>query len=372
MILQYLEFDSLYKFKKKLYNKNPMDYKKAGVDIEAGKKAVFDISSMVKSTYTKGVIDNFGLFGSLFSIGELNFKNPVLVSGTDGVGTKLKVAFAANKHNTIGIDLVAMSINDIACLGAKPLFFLDYISTSNLKPDVIKEIISGMVEGCKAAKCSLLGGEMAEMPSFYRKDEYDLAGFAVGIVEKDEIINGSDIEAGDRIIGVASSGLHSNGYSLARKIIFELMGLNINDTLLPSGKTVEEVLLEPTIIYSELIQNLKKNFKIKGVAHITGGGLPENIVRILPDNITAKIDKHSWNMPELFGILKKRGEMEDDEFYKVFNAGIGLAIVVDKKFLNEALSFINDLKYSNSRRFEAYEIGEAVFSKKPVKDVILY
>ncbi len=349
-----------------------MDYKKAGVDIEAGKKAVFDISSMVKSTYTSGVIDNFGSFGSLFSIGELNFKNPVLVSGTDGVGTKLKVAFSANKHDTIGIDLVAMSINDIACLGAKPLFFLDYISTSNLKPDIIKEIIFGIVDGCKVARCSLLGGEMAEMPSFYSGNEYDLAGFAVGIVERDEIINGSGIVEGDKIIGVASSGLHSNGYSLARKIIFELMGLNINDALLPSGKTVKEALLEPTIIYSELIQNLKKNFKIKGVAHITGGGLPENLVRILPDNITAKIDKCSWKMPELFGILKQRGEMEDDEFYKVFNAGIGLAIVVGKNILNEALSFINNLEYINSKRFAAYEIGEAVFSKKSAKDVVLY
>lgn len=349
-----------------------MDYKNAGVDIEAGKKAVFDISSIVKSTYTKGVIDNFGLFGSLFSIGELNFKNPVLVSGTDGVGTKLKVAFAANKHDTIGVDLVAMSVNDIACLGAKPLFFLDYISTSNLKPDVITEIVSGIAEGCKLAKCSLLGGEMAEMPSFYLKDEYDLAGFAVGIVEKDEIINGSNIGEGDKIIGVASSGLHSNGYSLARKIIFELMGLNINDVLLSSGKTAGEVLLEPTMIYSELIQNLKKNFKIKGIAHITGGGLPENLIRILPGNITAKIDKSSWKMPELFNILKERGGIEDNEFYKVFNAGIGLAIVVGKNVLNEALYFINDLEYVNSKRFAAYEIGEAVFSKKSAKDVMLY
>ncbi len=349
-----------------------MDYKKAGVDIEAGKKAVFDIASMVKSTYTKGVIDSFGLFGSLFSIGELNFKNPVLVSGTDGVGTKLKVAFAAGKHNTIGIDLVAMSINDIACLGAKPLFFLDYISTSNLKPDIIKEIISGIVEGCKVAKCSLLGGEMAEMPSFYNRNEYDLAGFAVGIVEKDEIINGFGIEEGDKIIGVASSGLHSNGYSLARKIIFELMRLNINDVLLSSGKTVGEVLLEPTIIYSGLIQDLKEYFKIKGVAHITGGGLPDNLGRILPGGVMAKIDKYSWEMPELFGILKKRGEMEDDEFYRVFNAGIGLAIVVDKSILHGALSFINSLKYSNSKQFAAYEIGEAVFLKNSARNVILY
>lgn len=349
-----------------------MDYKKAGVDIEAGKKAVFDISSMVKSTYTKGAIDNFGLFGSLFSIGELNFKNPVLVSGTDGVGTKLKIAFAANKHNTIGIDLVAMSVNDIACLGAKPLFFLDYISTSNLKPDIIKEIISGIVDGCKIADCSLLGGEMAEMPSFYRGEEYDLAGFAVGIVEKDEIINGLDIKEGDRIIGIASSGLHSNGYSLARKIIFDEMGLNIHDAVLADGKTVEDVLLEPTVIYSNLILNLKSSFKLKGIAHITGGGLPENLIRILPEGVAANINKNSWKMPEIFSILKERGEVEDSEFYKVFNAGIGLVIVVDKNVSAGVVSFINNLNYTGLKRYKAYEIGETFSSGKSVQNVILY
>ncbi len=349
-----------------------MNYKKAGVDIEAGKKAVLDISPMVKSTYSKEVIGGLGSFGSLFSIGELNFRNPVLVSGTDGVGTKLKVAFDANKHNTIGIDLVAMSVNDIACLGAKPLFFLDYISTSNLKPDIIKDIVSGMVEGCKLARCSLLGGEMAEMPSFYKGNEYDLAGFVVGIVERDEIISGLDIKENDKIIGVASSGLHSNGYSLARKIIFDMAGLSINDTLPSTDRTVKEVLLEPTIIYSELIQSLKKNFKIKGVAHITGGGLPENLVRILPDNIIAKIDKHSWIMPDVFRILKDQGGLEDDEFYKVFNAGIGLAIAVDKDISNEVISFISNLTYCNSKQFEAYEIGKTVFSEKLARNVILY
>ncbi len=335
-----------------------MDYKKAGVDIEAGKKAVSDIASMVKSTYTKGAIDNFGLFGSLFSIGELNYKNPVLVSGTDGVGTKLKIAFAANKHDTIGIDLVAMSINDIACLGAKPLFFLDYISTSNLNPDIIKEIVTGITVGCKEAKCSLLGGEMAEMPSFYSSGEYDLAGFAVGIVEKDEIIDGKEIEEGDNIIGIASSGLHSNGYSLARKIVFEMMGLNINEPLLKDGKTVKEALLEPTIIYSELILSLKGKFKIKGVAHITGGGIPENLVRILPDNTVAEIDKDSWRLPELFELLKEKGGLDETEFYRVFNAGIGLILVVEEGKADEVISFINDTVYFHSRHFRSYNIGK--------------
>ncbi len=340
-----------------------MDYKKAGVDIEAGKKAVLDIASLVKGTYTKGAIDNFGLFGSLFSIGELNYKNPVLVSGTDGVGTKLKVAFAADKHDTIGIDLVAMSVNDIACLGAKPLFFLDYISTSNLKPHIIKEIVSGIAAGCKTAGCSLLGGEMAEMPSFYQEGEYDLAGFAVGIVEKDDIINGSDTLAGDKIIGVASSGLHSNGYSLARKIIFDMMGLSIGEPLLSDGQTVKDALLKPTIIYSELIQTLKAKFKIKGIAHITGGGLPENLVRILPAGTIAEIDKSSWEMPELLGLLKEHGKLDENEFYKVFNAGIGLVLTVEGGMAKEIIGLINKTEHSDSKRFKAYEIGGIAGSK---------
>jgi len=318
---------------------------------------------MVKSTYTKGAIDNFGLFGSLFSIGELNYKNPVLVSGTDGVGTKLKVAFAADKHDTVGIDLVAMSINDIACLGAKPLFFLDYVSTSNLNPCIIKEIVSGIVSGCKEAKCSLLGGEMAEMPSFYQSGEYDLAGFAVGIVEKDEIINGAEIKEGDKIIGIASSGLHSNGYSLARKIIFEMMGLNINEPLLGDGRTVKDALLEPTVIYSELVQALKGKFKIKGIAHITGGGIPENLVRILPENTVAEINKRSWDLPELFKLLKEKGGLEEAEFYRVFNAGIGLILVVEGAIADEVISLINGMVYSHSKHFISYNIGEIAYSK---------
>lgn len=345
-----------------------MDYKKVGVDIEAGKKAVFNITPLVKSTYTKGAIDSFGLFGSLFSIGELNYKNPVLVSGTDGVGTKLKVAFAADKHDTIGIDLVAMSVNDIACMGAKPLFFLDYISTSGLNPNVMKEIVSGIACGCKIAKCSLLGGEMAEMPSFYQGGEYDIAGFAVGIVEKDDIIDGSDIKGGDKIIGVASSGLHSNGYSLARRIIFDEMGFNIDTPLLKTGRTVKEALLEPTIIYSELVRKLRGNFKIKGIAHITGGGLRENIVRILPANIVAEIDKHSWEIPELFMLLKESGGLNEDEFYKVFNAGIGLALVVDGSIKNEVVTLINETKYTDLTMFNAQEIGSIVCSKKTPQD----
>ena len=341
-----------------------MDYKKAGVDIEAGKKAVDDITSIVKSTYTKGVIDNFGLFGSLFSLGELNYKNPVLVSGTDGVGTKLKIAFAANKHDTIGIDLVAMSVNDIACLGAKPLFFLDYISTSNLNPEIIKEIVSGIAAGCKEAECSLLGGEMAEMPSFYQHGEYDLAGFAVGIVEKGEIIDGKEIKEGDGVIGIASSGLHSNGYSLARKIVFEMMGLGINDRLLKDGRTVKDALLEPTIIYSELIRALKEKFKIKGIAHITGGGITENLARILPQAVSAEIDENSWEVPELFKILKEEGGISGDEFYRVFNAGIGMILIAEAREAQEIVKFINnEVFYSGAKKFNSFNIG-SIFSNK--------
>lgn len=339
-----------------------MDYKQAGVDIDAGKKAVEDIVPLVKSTYTKGVIDNFGLFGSLFSLGEFNYKNPVLVSGTDGVGTKLKVAFAADKHDTIGIDLVAMSVNDIACLGATPLFFLDYISTSKLKPDVIKEIISGIARGCKIAGCALLGGEMAEMPSFYKNDEYDIAGFAVGIVERDEIISGTGIAEGDGLIGIASSGLHSNGYSLARKIVFDMMGLKAGDAFLSDGRTVKDALLEPTIIYSALIKGLKGKFKIKGIAHITGGGLTENIPRIIPNGLAVEIWKNSWKMPELFRVLEKEGKLSENELFRVFNSGIGLSIVVDKEDISEALKFIDGTVYENSTFFKSYKIGRIVAS----------
>jgi phosphoribosylformylglycinamidine cyclo-ligase len=339
-----------------------MDYKSAGVNIEAGKSAVEKISSMVKSTFRKEVIDNFGSFGSLFSISNFKFKDPVLVSGTDGVGTKLKVAFDANKHDTIGIDLVAMSVNDIACLGAEPLFFLDYISTSVLKPDIIKEIISGITKGCKMAKCSLIGGEMAEMPSFYKENEYDLAGFAVGIVDRESIINGSKIKEGDCIIGLASSGLHSNGYSLARKIIFDLMFLKINDKLLSNGATVGDVLLKPTIIYSELILNILKQFEVKGIAHITGGGIPENLTRIIPQNMIAQIDKKSWEIPELFQILKENGDIEEAESYRVFNCGIGMIIVIDSNISGNVISFINSFKVEGQETFKPFKIGRIIGS----------
>jgi len=351
-----------------------MDYKNAGVDIEAGKIAVNSISNIVKSTFRDEVVDNFGSFGSLFSLSNLilKYKEPILVSGTDGVGTKLKIAFDANKHDTIGLDLVAMCVNDIACLGAEPLFFLDYISTSKLNPAAIKEIITGIAEGCKIADCSLIGGEMAEMPSFYKNNEYDLAGFAVGIVDKNSVINGLNIKEGDSIIGIASSGLHSNGYSLARKIVFDLMSLSIDDKFLSDGTTLADALLEPTIIYSGLVGKLLERFKgrlnIKGVAHITGGGIPENLARIVPEGVIAEIDKNSWQLPEIFNILKGNGKIEEDEFYKVFNCGIGMIIVVNKDFEDEVINFINNfnkLNFTDNRNkklYKSFKIGNIVKS----------
>ncbi len=351
-----------------------MDYKNAGVDIEAGKIAVNSISNIVKSTFRDEVIDNFGSFGSLFSLSNLilKYKEPILVSGTDGVGTKLKIAFDANKHDTVGLDLVAMSVNDIACLGAEPLFFLDYISTSKLNPPAIKEIIAGIAEGCKIAGCSLIGGEMAEMPSFYKNNEYDLAGFAVGIVDKNSVINGLSIKEGDSIIGIASSGLHSNGYSLARKIVFDLMSLSINDKFLSDGTTLADALLEPTIIYSGLVGKLIEKFEgrlnIKGIAHITGGGIPENLARIVPEGLIAEIDKNSWQVPEIFNILKEKGKIEKDEFYKVFNCGIGMIMVVNKDFEDKIIDFINNfnkLNFTDNRNkkpYKSFKIGSIVKS----------
>lgn len=351
-----------------------MDYKNAGVDIEAGKIAVDSISDIVKSTFRDEVVDNFGSFGSLFSLSNLIFKykEPVLVSGTDGVGTKLKIAFDADKHNTIGLDLVAMSVNDIACLGAEPLFFLDYIATSKLNPEAIKEIITGIAAGCKIAGCSLIGGEMAEMPSFYKNNEYDLAGFAVGIVDKNSIINGSNIKEGDSVIGIASSGLHSNGYSLARKIVFDMMSLTIDDKFLSDGTTVAGALLEPTIIYSGLINKLVEKFEgklnIKGIAHITGGGIPENLKRIIPDNVAAEINKNSWEIPEIFNILRENGNIEESEFYKVFNCGIGMIIVVNKDQENKVIDFINNFHNLDSiggisqNFYKSFKIGNIIKS----------
>ncbi|MCG6982267.1 MAG: phosphoribosylformylglycinamidine cyclo-ligase [Deltaproteobacteria bacterium] len=318
-------------------------YKEAGVDLDAASDLVARIKPVVKSTFHAGVITDVGGFGSLYSLGHLNYRQPVLVSSTDGIGTKLKVACLAKKHDTVGIDLVAMSVNDILVQGARPLFFLDYLSIGRMDLDLVTDIISGIATGCRQAKCSLIGGETAEMPDFYDEGEYDLAGFAVGAVEKDSIIDGSDIRVGDEIIGLASSGLHSNGYSLVRRIIFQDLGLSAHDIIPPCGCTVAEELLRPTRIYAEAVQVLLREFKISGMAHITGGGFYDNLPRILPTACQARLQKENWEVPSIFAFLKEKGEIPDHEMHRVFNNGIGYVLVLPAKHLEGTLELLEGM-----------------------------
>lgn len=318
-------------------------YKKAGVDLDAANELVDRISPLAKSTFHASVLTAVGGFGSLYSLGQLDYKQPVLVSSTDGIGTKLKVAFLANKHDTVGIDLVAMSVNDILVQGAKPLFFLDYLSIGRMNLDLVTDIIAGIAEGCRQAKCSLIGGETAEMPDFYGEGEYDLAGFAVGAVEKDSIIDGSEIHVGDEIIGLASSGLHSNGYSLVRRIIFQDLGLTAHDVIPECGCTVAEELLRPTRIYTEAVQVVLREFRISGMAHITGGGLYDNLPRILPSACQARLQGQNWEVPSIFPFLQRKGDISDYEMYRVFNNGIGFALVVPASHLEGALELLQGM-----------------------------
>lgn len=313
-------------------------YKQAGVDIEAGYEVVRRIKKVAKGV---------GLFGGLFPFGK-----QYLVGATDGVGTKLKLAFMLNKHHTVGIDLVAMNVDDVVAMGAKPLFFLDYIALQKVEPKLVEKIIRGIVEGCKIAGVELVGGETAELSDMYHRGEYDLAGFAVGVVEKDKVINGSRIREGDRIIGLASSGLHSNGYTLARKVIFDEAKIQPKDKLEDFSKPIGEELLTPTRIYTPLILELIKKFKIKGIAHITGGGIPENLGRIVPVKKQAVIELNSWPIPKIFKLIQKLGQVDHDEMYKTFNMGIGMILVVEAREVTRVMQFL-------SRRKEtAYLIGE--------------
>jgi len=318
-------------------------YKDAGVDIEAGNSFVNMIKPLVKSTFRPEVMTEIGGFGGLFSLNSAKYRNPVLVSGTDGVGTKLKIAFMADRHDTVGIDLVAMCVNDIVVQGAEPLFFLDYLATGRLLPEKAASIVKGIAEGCRQAGCALIGGETAEMPGFYADGEYDLAGFAVGVVERDNIIDGSGISVGNRLIGIASSGLHSNGYSLARKLIFERMGLSIDSELSGTGRTVAEELLSPTRIYIRSVLNLLKDFSINGIAHITGGGLLENIPRVLPPGCRATIGLSRWERPVLFDLLAEAGNVERDEMYRTFNMGIGMVLAVTAGEAEDVVDRLNGL-----------------------------
>ena len=342
-----------------------MTYKSAGVDIDAGNKFIDLIRPMVRKTFRPEVITDIGGFGGLFSFPAGKYKDPVLVSSTDGVGTKLKVAFMVGKHDTVGIDLVAMCVNDIVVQGAEPLFLLDYLATGKLSLEVSPQIIKGVAKGCKEAGCALIGGETAEMPSFYKEGEYDLAGFTVGVVERKKVIDGSSIRAGDQLIGIGSSGLHSNGYSLARKVLFERMRLKLNSKVRGLARTVGEELLVPTRIYVKPILNLLENFPIHGIAHITGGGITDNLPRVIPKGCKAEIHKNTWPIHPIFRIIQEGGNVPEEEMLRTFNNGIGMILSVP---LKEAEGIISRLK---SLKEKAYRIGEIV-KAKPKENAIQY
>ena len=303
-------------------------YKQAGVDIDAGDEFVDRIKPLVRSTFRPEVLTDLGGFGGLFRLQASRYADPVLVSGTDGVGTKLKIAFLMDRHDTVGIDLVAMCVNDVAVSGAEPLFFLDYLATGKLTVPKAEAVVKGIAEGCRQAGCALIGGETAEMPSFYPEGEYDLAGFAVGVVDRPKLIDGKTIQAGDVLIGVASTGLHSNGYSLARRVLLDEGKLTVDSRLADLDLPLGEVLLTPTRIYAKQILALASEFSIKGIAHITGGGLTENLPRIFPVQSRALIRRQTWPIPRIFAVLAKMGGIEREEMYRVFNMGIGLVVIV--------------------------------------------
>lgn len=337
-------------------------YKDSGVNIEAGYEAVKLMKEHVRSTYTKGVLGDIGSFGGFFELLDKDqYKNPVLVSGTDGVGTKLELAFKMNKHDTIGIDAVAMCVNDIVCQGAKPLFFLDYIACGKLVPERIESIVKGVSEGCRQSKAALIGGETAEMPGFYKEDEYDIAGFAVGIVDKDKIIDGREIKEGDALIGIGSSGIHSNGYSLVRKLYNDTPAEELEKFDSRFGCSLGEMLLTPTRIYVNTVLDLISRYKIKGLSHITGGGFIENIPRMIPDGLRAVINKGSWDVPPIFDDIRKLSMLDDSRLYNTFNMGIGMVMAVDMSIANEVVSYIN---HSGEK---AYIIGQVSQGKAGVE-----
>lgn len=343
-------------------DKKPMSYAEAGVSIDNGNLSVELMKPHVKRTFRKEVVTDLGGFGGLFALQKDKYEAPILVSGTDGVGTKLDLAFKMDKHDTIGIDAVAMCVNDILVSGAEPLFFLDYLAVGQLKPEKVSEIVKGVSEGCVQAGCALIGGETAEMPGFYKTDEYDVAGFSVGIVDKKDIIDGTKVTQGDILIGLSSTGLHSNGFSLARKVFFERGGYHLTDILDGFEKPIGEILLEPTRIYVPYILPLleKNRNSIKAMAHITGGGLVENLPRILPKTMAARIDKGAWEVPQVFNTMQKIGHIEDYEMYRTFNMGIGFVLVVDKLYKDELLAAF-------SGEVKAFEIGEIVSGQGQVK-----
>ena len=334
-------------------------YKAAGVDVTAGYEAVKLMKPMVESTFTDGVIGTFGGFGGLFKPNFKGMAEPILVSGTDGVGTKLKLAFLMDKHDTIGIDCVAMCVNDIACCGAQPLFFLDYVAVGKNKPERVAQMVAGVAEGCRQAGCALIGGETAEMPGFYPEDEYDMAGFSVGMVDRQNMIDGANLKVGDVLIGVASSGVHSNGYSLVRKTL----GINeksVRRYIDEFGKTLGEELLTPTKIYVKAIQSLVGTVDVKAISHITGGGFYENIPRMLHDGIRANIEKAAMPLPAVFDLIAKTGKIPERDMYNTFNMGAGLVLAVAAEDADRAVAAIS------AAGEKAYIIGECVAGEKGV------
>ena len=341
-------------------------YAKAGVDIDKANKLVEKIKPIVASTFKRGVLTEIGGFAGMFALDLNEFSEPVLVSSTDGVGTKIKIAIDANIHDTIGIDLVAMCVNDILVCGAKPLFFLDYFSTGKLEPEVGEAVIKGIAEGCKQANCSLIGGETAEMPGLYQEGDYDLAGFTVGVVDRKKIIDGSDIGVGNVLIGLASSGLHSNGFSLVRKIFFKDLGLSVHDKVDELGEqSVGELLLTPTKIYVNTIFRILKEFKINGMVHITGGGLLENIPRILPSSCKAVIEKSSWEISPIFKFLQEKAQIPEKEMYRTFNCGIGMVLISPENLVQDIMFQLQALGE------DAHIIGK-IEEKKESEDPILF
>src|SRR4030042_220177 len=339
-------------------------YKDAGVDIKKGDSFVQMIKPMVESTFRPEVLTKIGGFAGCVSLNLERYKKPILVSSTDGVGTKLKIAFLMNHHDTVGIDLVAMCVNDIVVSGAKPLFFLDYIATSKLDTEKAAKVISGIVKGCIEAECSLIGGETAEMPGFYKGEEYDLAGFAVGIVENSQVIDGSGVTVGDKLIGIASSGLHSNGFSLVRKLLLVQLKMDLGKRVEEIGEVLGEELLRPTRIYVRTVLNLTRDFNIVGIAHITGGGITGNLPRIIPQSCKAIVQKGTWDIPPIFSFLKEKGKISEEEMLGIFNNGIGMVLVVRSKDVEEILVRLHSL---GEKAFVIGEVGKSEKEKERVE-----
>jgi len=338
-----------------------LTYKDSGVDKEAGYREVQLIKSFIKKTHIPGVLSELGGFSGLFQLDMTGMTEPVLVSGTDGVGTKLKLAFLTDRHNTIGEDCVAMCANDILCQGAKPLFFLDYIATGKLVPEKMASIVEGVANGCVKAGCALIGGETAEMPGFYNDGEYDVAGFVVGVVDKSKIITGEGIEEGDLIIGLPSSGLHSNGFSLVRKLVLEKLGLSLDQFYPELGKTLGEELLTPTRIYRDPVYEIIEKFQVKGMSHITGGGFYENIPRMLPEGLRAKIDIGTINTPSIFKLIQSWGNIDEEEMYGTFNMGVGMVLAASPSEVDGIMEFLK------GKGEEFYVLGEVIKGEKGVE-----